>query len=133
MVSTDILLFGKLNNEFLILLVKRLNNPFKDRWALPGGFVEENESLKAAAQRELHEETNVKTIELHQFHAFGNPGRDPRGHCVTVVYYGFIDINLIAPKAGDDAKEVKWFKLNELPGLAFDHDMIIHRAMKELF
>ena len=132
MVSTDILLFGKQGNELFILLIKRLNEPFKNRWALPGGFVEENEALKNAALRELEEETGLNSLQLHQFHAFGDPGRDPRGHCVTVVYYGFVDKNQVQSKAGDDAKETGWFKLSELPELAFDHEKVIQQAVEEL-
>jgi len=110
-----------------ILLIKRGNDPFKGKWALPGGFVDENESLEVAAARELKEETGLNGILLTQMHAFGNPGRDPRGHTVSVVYVGYLPLDLEAI-AGDDAAEVAWFKLDSLPDLAFDHKGIAEMA-----
>lgn len=127
-VTVDILVINNETEE--ILLIKRLNEPFKDCWALPGGFVDENEDLEAAAHRELKEETNLEVEELYQIGAFGTPGRDPRGHMISIAYLGYSnDTENI--KAMDDAKELKWFNINNLPKLAFDHREIIEMAITE--
>ena len=97
-----------------ILLIKRLNEPYKNMWALPGGFIEMNEKLIDSAKRELEEETNLKNIELKQFRAYGDPGRDPRGRNMAVVFYGTCSFPADA-KAGDDACETKWVDINNLP------------------
>ncbi len=107
-----------------ILLIKRLKDPFKDCWALPGGFVDENEDLEDAAKRELLEETSIKVETLEQIGAFGKPGRDPRSHTVSVAYFGKVADDTIAI-AADDAKEAYWFAIDDLPELAFDHKDII--------
>ena len=125
-VTVDVLVINKKTNE--ILLIKRLNEPFKDCWALPGGFVDENEDLEQAARRELFEETNIETAEMTQIGAFGKPNRDPRGHMISVAYQTDLIENQIV-KAKDDAKETKWFSLNDLPDLAFDHLEIIHSIL----
>lgn len=126
-VTVDIVLWN--TNRTEILLIKRKNDPFKDCWALPGGFVDENEDLELAAKRELKEETNVDVQDLRQIGAFGKPGRDPRGHMVSVAYSAVLNC-LQEIKALDDAKEVKWFIINELPKLAFDHKEIINKAIE---
>ncbi|MET0945034.1 MAG: NUDIX hydrolase [Flavobacterium sp.] len=115
---------------FFLLLIKRKNEPFKDLWALPGGFVDENEDLEKAAIRELEEETQIKVAVLEQIGAFGKPYRDPRGHTVSVAYFGFVPENTIAV-AADDAKEAQWFSIHQLPELAFDHSEIIKTALKK--
>ena len=115
-----------------VLLIKRKQNPFEGRWALPGGFVEEGETLAEAARRELKEETGLKIGELEQLYTAGNPGRDPRGWTVSVVFLSRVDAKALKPKAGDDAKQVKWFPLDDLPPLAFDHAMILERAKARL-
>lgn len=132
MVTTDIVVLKKDAKDVKILLIERGNPPFEGQWALPGGFVDENEALKAAALRELKEETQLEGIELSQLHTFGNPGRDPRGHCVSIVYMGWLTDAKKQAVAGDDAKKVEWFPINELPQLAFDHQEIIAMAVKKL-
>jgi 8-oxo-dGTP diphosphatase len=127
-VTVDILVFKINNNKSFILLIKRKNEPFKDCWALPGGFVDENEDLDAAAKRELEEETQIKIEQLEQLKAFGKPFRDPRSHVVSIAFTGFVSKDTQA-KASDDAKEAKWFAVNDLPKLAFDHDEIINFAL----
>lgn len=125
-VTVDVLVINKITAE--ILLIKRLNEPFKDCWALPGGFVDEGEDLEQAARRELFEETNLETGKITQIKAFGKPNRDPRGHMISIAYQTeFIENQII--KAKDDAKEVKWFSINNLPELAFDHLEIIHSVL----
>lgn len=113
-----------------LLLIKRKNEPFKDCWALPGGFVDENEDLEAAAKRELEEETQVKVDSLEQIGAYGKPFRDPRSHVVSIAYFGRVNDDVKA-KASDDAKEANWFSINDLPKLAFDHQDIILDALKK--
>lgn len=128
-VTVDIVLIKNTNPKQL-LLIKRKNEPFKDCWALPGGFVDENEDLEIAAKRELEEETQVKITELIQIGAYGKPFRDPRSHVVSIAYFGMANESTVA-KASDDAKEVKWFTINNLPELAFDHIDIINDTINK--
>lgn len=129
-VTVDVLIVKTFELEQQILLIKRKNDPFKDCWALPGGFVDENEDLELAAIRELVEETQVKVSHLEQIGAFGKPYRDPRGHMVSVAYFGQVDTNTIA-MAADDAKEIGWFSVTNLPSLAFDHSAIIEAGLQK--
>jgi len=115
-----------------VLLIQRKADPFKDRWALPGGFVDEGERLVDAARRELKEETGVEQADLEQLHAFGDPGRDPRGWTVSVVYLALVSPDQLNSKAGDDAAAVGWFPLAEPPPLAFDHADILARVRHRL-
>jgi 8-oxo-dGTP diphosphatase len=115
-----------------VLLIRRKRDPFAGRWALPGGFVDVNEALDAAARRELHEETGLDVKHIEQMHAFGDPGRDPRGHVVSVVYLARVDRAHFQPVAADDAAEAKWFPLHRLPPLAFDHATILKMARARL-
>ncbi len=114
-----------------ILLIRRGNDPFKGSWALPGGFVDPGEDLSEAARRELKEETGVSAVqEFIEVGAFGKPGRDPRGRTVSVAYLIIVDI-IPSVSAGDDAREAMWFKVDDLPDLAFDHQQIIDRAIQK--
>lgn len=121
-VTVDILLISK-SMPRRILLIQRLRDPFINQWALPGGFVDENEELSVAAYRELNEETRIEGLELQQFRTYGTPFRDPRGHTVSIVFWA--EIEMIAPSAADDAKDAQWFPIAELPSLAFDHHQIV--------
>lgn len=107
-----------------VLLVQRRNDPFQGKWALPGGFVDEDEKVLDGAKRELQEETGVENVSLTQFGAYGDPGRDPRGRVVSVVYWSLLEKQPSA-HAADDAADCKWFDLNDLPDLAFDHAQIL--------
>ncbi|ENA1802494.1 NUDIX hydrolase [Flavobacterium psychrophilum] len=127
-VTVDAVIVKKTTDNQL-LLIKRKNEPFQNCWALPGGFVDHHEDLEVAAKRELEEETQIKIDSLQQFGTFGKPFRDPRGHMISVAYFGEVPENTIAI-ASDDAKEVAWFAVNELPNLAFDHQEIIEKALK---
>jgi 8-oxo-dGTP diphosphatase len=111
-----------------VLLIRRKHDPFAGRWALPGGFVDEGERLVDAARRELREETGLTVVDLEQLYAAGDPGRDPRGWTVSVVYLARVTAGELTPIAADDADEVGWFPLDELPALAFDHAMILARG-----
>jgi len=115
-----------------VLLIRRKKDPFAGSWSLPGGFVNENERIPDAARRELVEETGVAVVDLEQLYTVGDPGRDPRGWTVSVVYLAQVNPAEVKPVAADDAEEVGWFLLEELPALAFDHAMILGRARTRL-
>ncbi len=129
-VTVDIIIF-KLNNPVQVLLIERKHPPFQNTWAFPGGFVDENEPLEKAAIRELTEETGLKNINLKQLHAFGDPGRDPRGHTVSIVFWGVLKEEVIL-LAGDDASKAEWFNIKSLPELAFDHQEILDFALNKI-
>lgn len=101
-------------DDLVVLLIKRAHAPFEGAWALPGGFVDANESLERAAQRELLEETGLSGIRFEQLGAYGDPGRDPRGHTVSVAYVTFVPAESVTLRAGDDAAEVAWHPLASL-------------------
>lgn len=128
-VTVDCIVFQKLQDQYFVLLIRRGNEPFMGFWAIPGGFVEMDESLESAAIRELEEETGLKEIALEQFYTFGDPLRDPRHRTISVAYVGFAEDNQI-PEAGDDAAEVGWFSMDDLPQLAFDHQKILQMAFE---
>lgn len=115
-----------------VLLIRRKKDPFAGTWALPGGFVDDNERLTDAARRELKEETGLGVDEIEQLYTAGDPGRDPRGWTVSVVYLARVDADQLKPVAADDAEEVGWFHLDEPPPLAFDHAMLLTRARTRL-
>ena len=115
-----------------LLLIQRQRDPFAGMWALPGGFVEEGETLAAAARRELLEETGVVVGDLEQLVTAGDPGRDPRGWTVSVAYLARVNLGEATPVAADDARAVAWHPLDALPPLAFDHAAIVARAMTRL-
>ena len=113
-----------------ILLIKRKNKPFKDKWALPGGFVEYNEKVEDAVIREIFEETGLKTKINKIIGIYSDPERDPRGHTITIAYLLKIKDGII--KSGDDALDAKFFHLKQLPLLSFDHDKIINDAIRRV-
>jgi len=127
LVTVDIVLFTIRDRRLQVLLIKRLSKPFENRYALPGGFVEDKESVEAAAVRELREETGVEKVYLEQLYTFGDPGRDPRGRVITVAYYALVPQSQ-SLQAGTDASEARWFPMNALPTLAFDHKKIVEYA-----
>ena len=133
MVSADAAVFRISGGKTSLLLIKRNNEPFKDKWAIPGGFVELDEELEDAATRELAEETGLTGIHLEQMRAFGTIGRDPRGRMITVTFMGITSEENPEVKGGDDAAEAKWFDIENLPdNLAFDHDKVIKFAIEKL-
>jgi 8-oxo-dGTP diphosphatase len=115
-----------------VLLIRRKHDPFAGAWALPGGFVDMDESLEKAARRELREETGIEAGNLLQLHTFGEPKRDPRGRTISVAYLAKVDANELQPHAADDAQEVDWFSLARPPKLAFDHKDILAFARRYL-
>jgi len=133
MVSVDAIVFGFFRNKAKVLLVRRGDEPFKGKWALPGGFVEMEEELEEAVVRELSEETGLVDVPLEQMHTFGDVGRDPRGRQITIVFMGIATKGLTRIKAGDDAAEVRWFDIEKLPkDLAFDHNEVIEFGIIKL-
>jgi len=130
-VTVDIAVLSK-DVEPDVLLIRRKHEPFAGCWALPGGFVDMEETLQAAARRELFEETGVEAEELVQVHTFGDPGRDPRGRTISVVYLTIVDQSKIMPRPADDAAEVGWHPLRRLPELAFDHAQILGHVRRQL-
>lgn len=131
-VTVDIVVFREKNTQKEILLIQRKNEPFKNQWALPGGFVDNDEDLETAAKRELQEETCVVASNLQQVKAYGNPYRDPRGYMVSVAYFTTVDSDTNAV-AADDAKALQWFTVENLPDLAFDHQTIIEDTLAKVF
>jgi 8-oxo-dGTP diphosphatase len=116
------------NKSLEVLLIKRKYPPYRNYWAIPGGFldIDAKESLSQTAMRELLEETGFKDVYIEQLKTYGDPNRDPRKRVITVVYFALInDLNTESPKAGDDAAEAEWFNIRKLPDLAFDHKEIL--------
>jgi 8-oxo-dGTP diphosphatase len=131
-VAADLAIFTLQTNQLHVLLVQRAHEPFKGRWALPGGFVRMHEDLPAAAARELEEETGVAGAYLEQVGAFGNPARDPRERVISVAFFAIIPSDTLHLKSGGDAAAARWWPVNELPNLAFDHEEIFERARHRL-
>ena len=127
-VTVDAVLISKQNS---VLLIERGREPYKGKWALPGGFIDMDEPLEVACQRELEEETGIRVGELTQFKAFGAVNRDPRHRTISVLFYAFTDDELIA-RAGDDAAKAQWFSIHQLPELAFDHQQILDEFKTEI-
>jgi 8-oxo-dGTP diphosphatase len=119
---------GVLINDENILLVLRGNQPFKDSWALPGGFVDYGETTEEAVKREMHEETGLHIEITELFDVYSDPSRDPRGHTISIVYI----VRKIQGrlKGGDDASDAKFFQVSDLPPLAFDHKKIIQDVIR---
>ncbi len=131
-VTTDIVIFTIRQDQLKVLLIKRARPPFQGEWALPGGFVNLDESLEEGARRELEEETGVSGVYLEQLYTFGRPDRDPRERVITVAYYALIPTDTVEIRAASDAEGVSWFSLRELPELAFDHKEILALAHQRL-
>lgn len=119
-------------NSCSVLLIERGRDPFKGRQALPGGFVDYGEDISDAINREIHEETGLEGLPFRQFRTFGSPGRDPRGHTVSVVYVAVLIGELPEVAAGDDAAEAAWFPITRLPDLAFDHAHILEKVLEAM-
>ena len=132
--TVDGVIFGLDLDEAIlkVVLVERDVEPFAGRWALPGGFVRNGESLEDAALRELREETGIKDVFLEQLYTFGKPNRDPRGWVVSVAYYALVAPDQHHLLATTDARRAEWFPINKLPQLAFDHDEILKVALQRL-
>lgn len=131
--TVDCVIFGlDESHQLKVLLIERAHEPFKGQWALPGGFVDMEEGLERAALRELEEETGMKDVFIEQLYTFGAPERDPRGRVVSVGYYALVNLEEHPVQPASDAKKVKWFEINALPALAFDHSRILSVAISRL-
>ncbi len=131
--TVDIVIFTLRDNTLQVLLIHRASQPFKGCWALPGGFVQMDESLEDAASRELEEETGVYHSYLEQLYTYGAPDRDPRGRVVSVGYFALIPAGSpVRSEGGSDADQAKWFPVSGLPALAFDHTEILAYALRRL-
>jgi 8-oxo-dGTP diphosphatase len=126
--SVDCAVFGLSERGLEVLLIQRDSSPFEGAWALPGGFVRENEGLEDAARRELREETGLAEVFLEQLYTFGAIGRDPRGHVVSVAWVALVNVRDHAVSAATDARDAAFFPIGDLPELAFDHDEILALA-----
>lgn len=131
-VTVDIVVLTVRDDALSVLLISRAMDPFRGEWALPGGFVNPNEGLEAAACRELKEETGLTDVYLEQLYTFGRPDRDPRGRVITVSHYALIPSERATAVAAGDAVHVGWFDIMALPTLAFDHEEIVDKALARL-
>lgn len=129
-VTTDCVVFGYDGLRLNVLLIERGADPFKGHWAFPGGFLNIDESAQQGAKRELFEETGLRDADIRQFHTFSAVNRDPRERVISIAYYALVRISEV--KGGDDAAKAQWFPLDSVPPLAFDHDMMLRMAIKEL-
>jgi 8-oxo-dGTP diphosphatase len=131
-VTVDLVIFTIAENDLKVLLIRRAQEPFKNKWALPGGFVEMDESLEEAAARELKEEASVSNVYLEQLYTFGEPKRDPRGRVISIAYFALVDASQQNIRAADDAAEAQWHSVFKPPKLAFDHREILDYAVWRL-
>jgi len=131
-VTVDAAIFRYNGDDLEVLLIERGNYPFEGMWALPGGFLDMDETLEEAIVRELEEETGLLNVNLKQLFAFSTLGRDPRGRTITITFYGTVDMNNSKVKAGDDARNAKWFPTKKLSKLAFDHQEMIEMALEKI-
>lgn len=129
-VTTDCVIFGFDGTKLKVLLIERGIEPFKGKWALPGGFLRMDEDAETGALRELKEETGLDAAYIKQFHTFTTPNRDPRERVITIAYYALVRLQEVT--GGDDAARAEWYALDKVPALAFDHDQILRMASYEL-
>jgi 8-oxo-dGTP diphosphatase len=130
--TVDCVVFGFGAGELKVLLIQRAQEPFKGKWALPGGFVRVSETLDNAARRELAEETGLENVFLEQLYTFGTVNRDPRERVVSVANYALVKLSDHKAKAATDAANAEWFPISKLPKLAFDHAEIVAAALARL-
>lgn len=132
-VTVDVVIFTLQAGELHVLLVQRKHWPFDGHWAIPGGFIEMDESLEQSARRELEEETGVRDVYLEQLYTFGAPKRDPRTRVISVAYFALVSADVQSLRVSDESTDVRWFPVRRLPGpLAFDHDHILATALDRL-
>jgi 8-oxo-dGTP diphosphatase len=132
-IAVDAIVFGYKNSQLYVLLIQQKFGTSDSYWALPGGLVKNDESLKDAVQRELREETNVSVDYFEQLFTFGDDiFRDPRNRVVSVAYFALVNPSKLEIKADSDAENVQWFKINEVPTMAFDHNTILKKALERI-
>ncbi len=130
--TVDCVVFGLDEEDLKVLLIQRNIEPFKGKWALPGGFIHLDETLEKAALRELREETGIKSVFLEQLYTFGSINRDPRERVISVAYYALVNLSDHEIKATTDVSDAAWFPVEDLPRLPFDHEEIYDAALKRL-
>ncbi len=128
--TADCVIFGFDGVSIKVLLIQRGIEPHKGKWAFPGGFMNIDETIEECAKRELQEETGLNNVSVEQFYTFSDVNRDPRERVITVAHYALVRLSEV--KGGDDAMSAKWFAMNEIPSLAFDHDRILRMAINRL-
>ncbi len=131
-ITVDSVVFGYAEGELKVALIERKEDPFKGKWAIPGGFMEGEETAEETALRELKEETGIDEIYLEQFHVFSSHGRDPRGRTVTVAFFALIDSDKYRLAASADAAEAEWWSAYRIPELAFGQSVIYEKALQAL-
>jgi len=131
--AVDTVVFSIINKKLSVLLIKINNGPYKDKWAVPGGLVQDNESLDNAAVRVLSEKTSLKNIYLEQLYTFGEPNRDMRGRSVSVTYFALVNnAEKLELTTQEYYAEIKWFSVDKLPEMAFDHKEVVEVAKNRL-
>lgn len=130
--TVDCVVFGLDEDDLKVLLIERALEPFVGQWALPGGFVQMNETLEEAAMRELRDETGLARVYLEQLYTYGAIDRDPRDRVVSVAYYALVKLGDHRVQAATDARDAAWFAATDLPTLAFDHESIVDDALERL-
>ena len=128
-VTADCVIFSNIENDIKVLLIQRSNDPYKGKWAFPGGFMNIDETAEQCALRELEEETCLKDVKLEQFYTFTDVNRDPRERVISVAFWGIAKSYEI--KSNDDAIDAQWFSLDKIPSLAFDHDIMLKKALEK--
>ena len=132
LVTVDVVIFTLRQGDLRVLLVRRQHPPYEGMWAIPGGFIRADEALEAAALRKLEEETGLRDVYLEQLFTFGQPHRDPRDRVITVAYMAVVPAANVVPRTTDDAQNVRWWSIYDLPSLAFDHGDILNYALTRL-
>jgi 8-oxo-dGTP diphosphatase len=130
-ITVDVVIFRLFDGDLRVLLIQRAFQPYKDKWALPGGFVNINEHLEDAAKREMEEETGIRQVYLEQLYTFSEPRRDPRGRVITVVYFALLSKDVVI-RPGEEATSAEWHSVLKTPELAFDHGKILGYALQRL-
>lgn len=130
--AVDLVVFGYSKQTLSVLLLNRKEAPFKDRWVLPGAFLQMEERFKDTCSRVLKTKLGMDDVYLEQLYSFDEPDRDPRGRAISVAHYALVNPARIAIAAGSMANDVSWFNINELPELGFDHDIMFQQALRRL-
>jgi len=131
-VTTDCIIFGFDGIKLNVLLIERGIEPFKGKWAFPGGFMNMDETAEECAKRELFEETGIEDVYIEQLYTFTDVQRDPRGRVLSVAYFALLKQSELTVCAGDDASKAQWFPVDDVPSLAFDHELIFRTALNRL-
>jgi 8-oxo-dGTP diphosphatase len=132
LVAVDVVMFTLLEHDLKVLLVRRDHSPFDGMWAIPGGLINQRESLETAARRIMEEKTGVRDVFLEQLYTFGDIDRDPRTRVISVTYFALVSPDSVQEQTGTETTEAVWTSMYNLPELAFDHTTIANYALKRL-